>query len=67
MEWTIKNDPLALSEEVTRPSLKKARHVIAHLAQKVKLHFDDIFVSTVKRCILPSMANANFPVELVHL
>jgi hypothetical protein len=48
MEWTIKNDPLALSEEVTRPSLKKARHVIDHFAQKVKLHFDDIFVSTVK-------------------
>jgi hypothetical protein len=48
MEWTIKKGPLALSEEVTRPSLKKARHVIDHFAQKVKLHFDDIFVSTWK-------------------
>jgi len=49
MEWTNnKTDPLALSEEVTRPSLKKAEDVIVHFAQKVKLHFDDIFVSTVK-------------------
>ena len=48
MEWTIENDPLALSEEVTRPNLKKARHVIVHFAQKVKLHFDDIFVSTAE-------------------
>jgi len=42
------NDPLALSEEVTRPILKKAEDVIDHFPQKVKLHFDDIFVSTVK-------------------
>jgi hypothetical protein len=41
-------DPLALSEEVTRPNLKKAEDVIVHFAQKVKLQFDDIFVSTVK-------------------
>ena len=48
LEWTTKNDPVALSEEVTRPSLKKALDVIDHFPQKVKLHFDDIFVSTVK-------------------
>ena len=49
MEWTNnKTDPLALSEEVTRPYLKKAEDVIVHFARKVKLHFDDIFVSTVK-------------------
>ena len=48
MEWTIRTDPLALSEEVTRPSLKKALDVIDHFPQKVKLHFDDIFVSTPK-------------------
>ena len=46
MEWTIRTDPLALSEEVTRPSLKKAVDVIVHFAPKVKLQFDDIFVST---------------------
>jgi hypothetical protein len=46
MEWT--NDargPLALSEEVTRPSLKKAGHLIVHFAHQVKLHLDCIFVS----------------------
>jgi hypothetical protein len=43
-----KNDPLALSEEVTRPSLKKALDLIVHFPRKVKLHFDDIFVSTAK-------------------
>lgn len=48
MEWTISKNPLALSEEVTRPSLKKALDVIDHFPQKVKLHFDDIFVSAVK-------------------
>ena len=48
MEWTAHLAPLALSEEVTRPSLKKAQKVIDHFAQKVKLHFDDIFVSTEK-------------------
>ena len=49
MEWTNnKTDPLALSEEVTRPYLKKAEDVIVHFARKVKLQFDDIFVSTVK-------------------
>ena len=49
MEWTNnKTDPLALSEEVTRPRLKKAVDVIDHFPQKVKLHFDDIFVSTAK-------------------
>lgn len=49
MEWAINEQvPLALSEEVTRPSLKKALDVIVHFPQKVKLHFDDIFVSTVK-------------------
>ena len=49
MEWTnIRTDPLALSEEVTRPSLKKAQDVIVHFGPKVKLHFDDIFVSTAK-------------------
>ena len=48
MEWTIGTDPLALSEEVTRPSLKKALDVIDDFPQKVKLHFDDIFVSTNK-------------------
>jgi hypothetical protein len=49
MEWTKnKTDPLALSEEVTRPSLKKAQDVIDHFPGKVKLHFDDIFVSAVK-------------------
>jgi hypothetical protein len=49
MEWTNnKTDPLALSEEVTRPILKKAQDVIVHFAQKVKLQFDDIFVSAVK-------------------
>jgi hypothetical protein len=44
----IETAPLALSEEVTRPSLKKAQDVIVHFAQKVKLHFDDIFVSAAK-------------------
>ena len=43
-----KKGPLALSEEVTRPILKKALDVIDDFAQKVKLHFDDIFVSTAK-------------------
>ena len=37
-----------MSEEVTRPSLKKAGDLIVHFAPKVKLQFDDIFVSTVK-------------------
>jgi len=37
-----------MSEEVTRPSLKKALDVIVDFPQKVKLHFDDIFVSGVK-------------------
>ena len=48
MEWTIRAGPLALSEEVTRlrPSLKKALDVIDYFPQKVKLQFDDIFVST---------------------
>ena len=35
----------SLSEEVTRPSLKKAGHVIVHFAAKIKLHLDCIFVS----------------------
>jgi hypothetical protein len=48
MEWTIKRYPLALSEEVTRPSLKKALAGIVHFAPKVKLQFDDNFVSTEK-------------------
>ena len=49
MEWTNnKTDPLALSEEVTRPSLKKAGDVIVDFPRKVKLQFDDIFVSTAK-------------------
>jgi hypothetical protein len=48
MEWTLKRHPLALSEEVTRPSLKKALLGIDYFPQKVKLHFDDIFVSTEK-------------------
>ena len=30
----------SLSEEVTRPSLKKARHLIDHFATKIKLHLD---------------------------
>ena len=37
-----------MSEEVTRPSLKKALMDIVDFPQKVKLHFDDIFVSTEK-------------------
>lgn len=45
MEWTIKQEPTSLSEEVTRPSLKKAGHVIVHFARKVKLHLRCIFVS----------------------
>ena len=45
MEWNIKNCPLALREEVTRPRLKKAGHVIDYFLKKVKLQFDDIFVS----------------------
>ena len=40
-----------MSEEVTRPSLKKAEDLIVHFAPKVKLQFDDIFVSTISRCI----------------
>ena len=44
--------PLALSEEVTRPSLKKAGDVIVHFPLQVKLQFDDIFVSTSEACIL---------------
>jgi len=56
MEWTNnKTDPLALSEEVTRPSLKKAQDVIVHFAQKVKLQFDDIFVSTAKAVYLTAI------------
>jgi len=50
MEWT--NDarsPLALSEEVTRPSLKKAGDVIVHFAAEVKLHLHCIFVSAHKK------------------
>jgi len=49
MEWT--NDargPLALSEEVTRPSLKKAVDVIVHFAPEVKLHLHCIFVSALR-------------------
>ena len=37
-----------MSEEVTRPNLKKALDVIVDFPQKVKLHFDDIFVSTAE-------------------
>jgi hypothetical protein len=49
MEWTNEaRSPLALSEEVTRPSLKKAGHVIVHFDPKVKLHLDCIFVSMNK-------------------
>jgi hypothetical protein len=56
MEWTNnKSDPLALSEEVTRPSLKKAQDVIVHFSRKVKLQFDDIFVSTVKAVYFTSI------------
>ena len=40
--------PLALSEEVTRPRLKKAGHVIVHFDPKVKLQFDCNFVSTFR-------------------
>jgi hypothetical protein len=47
MEWTIERS-ISSSEEVTRPILKKALDVIDHFAQKVKLHFDDIFVSAAK-------------------
>ena len=47
MEWTKQFAPLALSEEVTRPSLKKAGDVIVHFPLHVKLQFDDIFVSTL--------------------
>ena len=32
-------------EEVTRPKLKKAGHLIVHFAAQVKLHLDCIFVS----------------------
>jgi hypothetical protein len=37
----------SLSEEVTRPSLKKAGHVIDHFARKIKLHLDCNFVSAL--------------------
>ena len=63
-----RSDPLALSEEVTRPSLKKALDLIDHFPQKVKLHFDDIFVSTVKGVVFyPQHANAQTFGEIVHL
>jgi len=39
--------PLAMSEEVTRPS-QKARHLIVHFAPKIKLHLDCNFVSMVR-------------------
>jgi hypothetical protein len=46
MEWTIEaRRSTSLSEEVTRPSLKKAGHVIVDFAAKIKLHLDCIFVS----------------------
>jgi hypothetical protein len=45
MEWTYKSS--TSSERGGRVTLvSKARHVIDHFAPKVKLHFDDIFVST---------------------
>ena len=40
--------PLALSEEVTRPSLKKAGHVIVHFVLEVKLHLRCNFVSVLR-------------------
>jgi hypothetical protein len=61
------NDPLALSEEVTRPSLKKAQDVIVHFAAKVKLQFDDIFVSTVKAVYFTATLKARFGPLLVHV
>jgi hypothetical protein len=68
MEWTnIRTDPLALSEEVTRPSLKKAQDVIVHFGPKVKLHFDDIFVSTAKAVYFTVVVNKNFWTILVHV
>ena len=68
MEWTnIKTDPLALSEEVTRPCLKKAQDVIVHFLRKVKLHFDDIFVPAVKALYFTVLANTNFWSTLVHV
>lgn len=55
MEWTKTSAPLALSEEVTRPSLKKAGDVIVHFSLKVKLHFDDIFVSKLRGVYLSTL------------
>ena len=48
LAWSGPTAPLILSEEVTRPSLKKAGDVIVHFPLKVKLQFDVIFVSKLR-------------------